>query len=140
MLCGTFHYNIDPKGRLNFPAKLRDELGATFMITCSVTDPCLVVYSMTEWQKLVERVNALPIGKSRVVRRQLFANAQEVTPDKQGRILIPQELMQQAHLSKAATVFGISNYCEIWDDRTYQQQMDEQSSELLARTVEELGL
>lgn len=64
----------------------------------------------------------------------------EVTPDKQGRILIPQELMQQAHLSKAATVFGISNYCEIWDDRTYQQQMDEQSSELLARTVEELGL
>ena len=140
MLCGTYHYNIDPKGRLNFPAKLREDLGSSFMLTCSVVDCCLVVYSMSEWEKLVAKVESLPMGKSRAVRRRLFANAQEVSPDKQGRILIPQELMTYAHLSKEATVLGISNYCEIWDDGLLEQQMNENDQQMLAETVEELGL
>lgn len=140
MLSGTYNYNIDLKGRLNFPARLREDLGASFIVAKSLVDPCLTVYPMDEWEKLVEKVEALPIGKGRMIKRHLFASAIEVTPDKQGRILIPQNLMEYAGLSKEATVLGVSKYCEIWDKDVWDAQVAEQSVESIADAVLELNL
>ena len=48
MLTGEYQYTLDPKGRLNFPARLREELGERFVVTKGL-DGCLFVYGMEEW-------------------------------------------------------------------------------------------
>ena len=55
MLMGEFHHNIDEKGRLIIPSKFRSELGETFIITKGL-DKCLFIYSMNEWNKIIEKL------------------------------------------------------------------------------------
>ena len=48
-LMGTYYHNIDAKGRMNFPTKLREILGTTFYVTKGLDQPCLTVCSAAEW-------------------------------------------------------------------------------------------
>ncbi len=97
-LMGTYYHNIDVKGRLNFPTKLRECLGVTFYVTKGLDQPCLTVYSEMEWERLAAKVAAIPEAKSGQIKRWLFSGAAAVTPDKQGRVLIPQDLRMFASL------------------------------------------
>ena len=54
MLMGEFHHNIDEKGRLVIPTKLRSELGDNFIITKGIEN-VLYVYPIDKWNKLVEK-------------------------------------------------------------------------------------
>ena len=95
MLIGEYRHSLDPKGRVNFPAKLREDLGDSFII-CKGLDNCLYVYRMSEWDKLVEKTSALPSSKARTIQRFFFASAVCCEPDKQGRVLIPQTPLGRA--------------------------------------------
>lgn len=59
MLLGEFNHSIDEKGRLIIPAKLRDDLGESFVI-CNGLEGCLFVYSQDEWNQFVAELNTLP--------------------------------------------------------------------------------
>ena len=59
MLLGEFNHSIDEKGRLIIPAKLRDDLGDSFVI-CNGLEGCLFVYSQEEWNKFVAELETLP--------------------------------------------------------------------------------
>ena len=96
MLIGEYQHSLDTKGRVNFPAKLREDLGESFILSKGLGDECLFVYSEEEWNKLTEKLNSLPLSKARALQRFLFAGATQVQPDKQGRILIPQKLRDYA--------------------------------------------
>ena len=63
-LNGRFEHNIDAKGRVFVPAKLRDKLGESF-IAAAVMDHCVCLYSQEEWDKLVESVGL--IGNSKMI-------------------------------------------------------------------------
>ena len=84
MLTGQYSHNLDPKGRISFPARLREELGERFMVTRGL-DNCLFVYSMEEWELLAAKLRELPISKSAPLNRFFFSGAAEVEPDKQDR-------------------------------------------------------
>ncbi|MBQ4000255.1 MAG: division/cell wall cluster transcriptional repressor MraZ, partial [Oscillospiraceae bacterium] len=88
MLFGEFFHNIDAKGRMNMPAKMRDELGESFCITLW-SDDCLAVFSMTEWERICDRIRSLPLAQASKLQHFIFPNACMVEPDKQGRILLP---------------------------------------------------
>ena len=94
MLIGEYQHSLDAKGRISFPAKLRDELGAQFVVTKGL-DNCLSVYRLEEWKLLEQKTAALPTSKARQIQRFLFAGAALVEPDKQGRVLLPQTLRQE---------------------------------------------
>ena len=128
MLIGEYQHSLDTKGRVNFTAKLREDLG----------DPCLFVYSQQEWDKLTEKLNSLPLSKARALQRFLFAGATQVQPDKQGRILIPQNLRQYAGLQKDLVIVGASNRAEIWDQDQWEQMCNEVTSDMIAQTMDEL--
>ena len=55
-LMGTYYHNIDAKGRMNFPTKLREILGTTFYVTKGLDQPCLTVCSAAEWERLAAKV------------------------------------------------------------------------------------
>ena len=114
-LMGTYSHNMDAKGRLNFPTKLREGLGDVFYVTKALDQPCLTVYSETEWERLSAKIAALPEAKGSQMKRWLFSGAAALQPDKQGRVLIPQELRNFAGLEKDVVVVGANNKAEIWD-------------------------
>ena len=139
MLIGEYRPSIDPKGRISFPSKLREELGESFVITKGLDD-CLSVYCMDEWNKLVEKVAALPAAKARNIQRFIFASAANVEPDKQGRVLIPQALRNHADISNGeVVVVGLSNHAEIWNAEKWDKINAEMTNETLAEDMIELG-
>lgn len=115
MLIGEYGHNIDQKGRMNFPAKMRDDLGVRFVVVKGFGNPCLYVYSQEEWGKIQARIDAMPLAKSQQLQRVICSSASEVEPDKQGRILIPASLRSYAGLEQSVMVIGASNRAEIWD-------------------------
>lgn len=141
MLMGEYDYAIDAKGRLNFPARFREEMGERFVVTRWL-DGCLVAFPMQEFEQVAEAFAQKGMAKSRDIQRFLFAAAEEVSPDKQGRILLPAVLRKHAGLDKDVTIIGNRNHAEIWDTaawRAYNEQLETDSA-ALAATMEELEL
>lgn len=138
MLIGEFRPTIDTKGRLNFPSKLREDLGEEFIITKGL-DNCLCVYPMPEWEKLERKISELPSSKSRNLQRFFFASATKAQIDSQGRLLVPQALREYASLKKDVTVIGASIRAEIWDSENYDNIMSGLTSEAIEEAMDELG-
>ena len=139
MLIGEYRPSLDAKGRVNFPSKLREALGESFVITKGL-DNCLSVYRMEEWKKLEEQTAALPLSKARAIQRFIFAGAVNVEPDKQGRVLIPQSLRDYAGLgSGEVAVIGVSNRAEIWNIERWEAANAELTGEAIAEAMDELG-
>ena len=115
MLMGEFHHNIDDKGRLTLPAKFREELGDSFIITRGL-ESCLFVYTMDEWKKITERLNNLPFTRkdARSFMRFFLSGATAVEFDKQGRINITSPLVTYADLKKECVIIGVGDRLEIW--------------------------
>ncbi len=137
-LTGEFQHNLDAKGRLFIPAKLKESLGSVYFVTVSM-DKCLSVYSSDSWERLSERVSAMSYTQQRKVRP-VFAVASRCELDAQGRILLPQNLRDFAGLTKSVTVIGANNHAEIWDTDTWNaKKSEEMTPEHIAEIFEELG-
>ncbi|MGN1081427.1 MAG: division/cell wall cluster transcriptional repressor MraZ [Acutalibacteraceae bacterium] len=138
MLTGTYEHNVDSKGRVFMPIKLRSDLGDNFVVTKGL-DGCLFVYSMSEWTRLDQEIRALPFSQSRNIQRFLFASAVEVEPDSQGRICIPKILRDYAKLEKNATIIGASTRVEIWSKDLWNNECNEITPEAIAEIMEKLN-
>ena len=112
---GEYHHSIDEKGRIIIPAKFREELGDSFIVTRGIEN-CLFVYPNKNWNDICEKLNSLPFTKkdARVFNRFFMSGATGVELDKQGRINISTPLIEYAHLSKECVVIGTGDRLEIW--------------------------
>jgi len=115
MFMGEFQHNIDSKGRIIVPAKFREHLDDSFVMTRGL-DQCLFAYPMNEWKVLEEKLKKLPLTKrdARAFTRFFFSGAVECEIDKQGRINIPQPLRTYASLEKECVIIGVSSRIEFW--------------------------
>lgn len=105
-------------------------------------DGCLFVYSMEQWKEFEEKLQALPLNQkdSRAFARYFFSGAMDIEPDKQGRVIIPQNLRDHAGLTKDIMIIGAGTRLEIWDKDTYETYMaNSQSPEELAAAMSEIG-
>ncbi|GIP48173.1 MULTISPECIES: division/cell wall cluster transcriptional repressor MraZ [Paenibacillus] len=138
MFMGEFQHSIDDKGRIIIPAKFRDLLGSSFVVTRGL-DQCLFVYPMQEWEVLEQKLKALPLMKSdaRAFTRFFFSGATECEWDKQGRVNLPGTLRQYAKLEKDCVVLGVSNRVEIWSKDTWEQYF-QQSEDTFNEIAEKL--
>ena len=139
MFMGEYNHTIDAKGRLIIPSKFRELLGEEFVLTKGL-DGCLSIYPMDEWNAFEEKLRALPLTNknARTFTRFFVAGATNCELDKQGRILIPQNLRQYAKLQKDLVIVGASNRAEIWDQEKWEQMCGEVTSEMIAQTMDEL--
>ena len=137
MLTGRYEYNLDAKSRMNFPPKFREEMGETVYIT-KWLDGCIICYAEAEWNRIAEILKAKSVVKTRDIQRMLYANAMDVTPDKQGRILLPQYLKNHANITKDVIIIGAGNHVEIWDKAAYEKQENEMDFAEIESAMEEL--
>ncbi len=143
MFIGEYQHNLDDKNRLAIPAKFRLSLKQGAYVTRGF-DNCLFLLTTKEWQKLVDKLAELPIGKAeaRGFSRIMLAGAMDVKPDNLGRILIPDYLKKYAGIDKKVVVAGLNSRLEIWDEgkwQTYKAQIEKQADKL-AETMGEMGI
>ena len=120
MFMGEFQHNIDSKGRLIVPSKLRDSLGERFIVTRGM-DGCLFGYTLESWETLEESMKNMPLTKkdARTFVRFFYSAATECEIDKQGRINIPAKLREFAGLEKPCVIIGVSDRIEIWSEESW---------------------
>lgn len=142
MLIGEYQHNIDAKGRLIVPSKLRESLGEIFIATRGF-DQCVVVYPMDVWMDFLEKIRQLPASSSdaRRFKRFFTSNAAECEVDGQGRILLPLQLREYAGLKKQIVSIGVGDRAEIWDKDTWDKYNDDTAlDESFMEKISELGI
>lgn len=114
MFMGEFHHNIDEKGRITIPSKLRDGLKEDFIITRGL-DGCLFIYPKEEWNIVINKYKELPNTlEKRQFMRIFLSGATTCEYDKMGRINIPKPLIDYAKLEKECIIIGVDEHLELW--------------------------
>ncbi|WP_029230794.1 division/cell wall cluster transcriptional repressor MraZ [Butyrivibrio sp. VCB2006] len=138
---GEYSHSIDAKGRLIMPAKFREILGEQFVVTRGF-DGCLFVFSEDGWENFEEKLQALPMDKpeARMLSRFFLAGAIDAEVDKQGRILIPANLLTHSKITKEAVVAGVGNRVEIWSKDEWEKASTFDDINSIAAKMSEYGL
>ena len=137
---GRYSHNIDAKGRIFVPAKMREVLGDTFVVA-AVMEPCISLYTLDGWNAMLQKLEELPMTKSRPLLRYLSSNAADVQVDSQGRVLLPKHLLEHAQLQKEALVIGAgAGRAEIWNPATYDEVVGALDQETIVADFMALGL
>ena len=123
------------------PAKFRDLLGEQFVVTKGF-DGCLFVFSEEGWEAFEEKLQALPMDKpeARMLGRFFIAGAIDAETDKQGRILIPSNLLAHAKIEKEAVIAGVGNRAEIWSKEEWEKASTFDDINSIAAKMSEYGL
>lgn len=137
---GEYRHNTDSKGRIIMPARFRDALGSSMILTKGL-DGCIYVYTNDRWEAILAELQKLPTTKreSRMYIHMVTAKAAEVEVDNTGRILIPQPLMEDAAIQKEVVIVGVASHVEIWAKARWEAYAAEAgaSFEAVAETLTE---
>ena len=142
MFTGEFRHTVDDKGRLAVPARFRAQLEDGAVVSRWI-DGCLAIHTRTGWDALAARVAGLPItdAAARLFQRQIFGGALEAELDRQGRVLLPAYLREEAGLHEEALVVGARDHAEIWAPNRwadYSRTMQDPSA--FAEAISGLGI
>lgn len=140
MLIGEYHHAVDSKNRMIIPSKFREELNDSFILTKGL-DGCLYIYTTDEWKVLEDKLKKLPLTNknARAFVRFFFSGANEINIDKQGRALIPQNLIEYASIKKEIVSIGVSTRIEIWSDEKWKEYNESDiDMDKIAESMDEL--
>lgn len=138
MFLGRFTHSIDDKSRLTIPSRFREALGTPFYATVGLENS-IFLYPQEEWDKTAAllKQNPLVSADARAFNRLFYSGAVECEPDKQGRILLPPNLIKHAHIDKEAIIIGVSDRVEIWSLEEWERY-EAQVSSVYEKTAESL--
>jgi len=132
VIFGEYNHQIDEKGRVRIPARLKAALGENFMVTKG-TAGCLFLFSDKEWKtSLAGKLANVPMSDLEVQRplRLFFSSASELEEDNQGRYLMPRTLREFANIKKDIVFIGVGNRAEIWAREQYDAYLRGEKREL----------
>lgn len=141
VLSGEFVNNIDEKGRIMIPVKLRASIGGDTLVITRGVDKCLWLFPVEEWKRVSQQImsaTSILQSKARMIQRRIIAPAHETEIDKAGRIIIAPALRAFAEFKKECVILGINNHIEIWDQEVYQKYWEENEADF-QNAAEELG-
>lgn len=124
LLLGTYTPKIDKKGRMALPAKMRAQLGDG-MVMARGQEKCVYLLPQTEFRRIASRIQRASMGNkaTRSYLRVFLSGAVEGEPDKQGRVLVPQNLRSYASLGDDIVVIGVGTRAEIWDRESWDEYL-----------------
>lgn len=129
---GEFSCAIDNKNRLRVPAALLKQLLPADMGKFVVNrgfEKCLVLYPITEWDRVFARINKLNTFKkeNREFKRSFLRGATELSLDTAERVLIPRQLMEYANIENEIILSANGSIIEIWNPKVYDAMLSEDS-------------
>lgn len=120
MFMGEYQHSLDNKNRISVPAKFREKLGREFIMAKGL-EGCIYVFTTEQWEVLANKLKELPFTDkdANAFVRFIFSGACEIEMDKQGRALIPQNLIEYAHINKEIVSIGVCTRIEIWSKENW---------------------
>jgi MraZ protein len=136
---GRFDHQLDDRGRVAVPAKYRDQFPNNLAVITPSPEGCLRLYPEAAFEAMSEKYSKTPatILDGRRARRAFDGMAHDMELDRQGRILIPARLREQAGLNGAVVVSGNRECLEIWNPEAYERELEESIVALAGRTEAE---
>ena len=131
MYLGSHSINMDAKGRIAIPSKIRESLlvecGARLVLTAHTEERCLLVYPEPVWLELLPKIQRLPnLNKAaRRMQRLLMGYATETKLDSSGRLLVPSPLRDYGNFEKRLMLVGQGNKMELWSEDSWANWLDE---------------
>lgn len=122
MYIGQYEHTIDSKKRVFLPAQFRDKI-KSFIITKGL-DQSLYLYNEKEWEKVLTKLEELSLPnkiQQRAFKRVLLSGAHQISPDAQGRILIPQALVEYANIKGDLMIIGVGSRIELWNKANWNK-------------------
>lgn len=143
MFLGRYQFSLDSKARLTIPAKYRELLAPTLIVTRHPVENCLIALPMGEWFRWTAKVDGLSIVDTDAahLRRILYGSAEDLHLDSQGRVLLTQRLRELAHIDSDVLIIAAGAYLEIWNPADWlaiEGQL--QDSEMRRRAFTALGV
>jgi MraZ protein len=132
---GTVEHSIDERGRVAVPARYRPSF-ATGVILRLGPEGCIEMYTPEGFE--AEKDLRLGVNRSTItqegrrVRRALLANVADPDLDRQGRVLLPQNMRDAAGLDEKALIIGCGDYIEIWDPARWETELASVEREMRA--------
>jgi MraZ protein len=126
LLTGTYPRTLDEKNRLGLPKRVREQLGEpTTIFVTPGPDQCLWLYTQTALERVAQKLDEAPAtdAEARASRRLYFAQIEAVEVDSNGRILLPERLVEYAALKHDVVLLGVRDHVELWDAASWQQYL-----------------
>jgi MraZ protein len=145
---GKYYNAVDPKGRVMIPAAFRSILTSNYstqmVITLSAFDDCLHLYPIPEWERYEEKIRSLPksLDSVQYVMRREVASAHDCEIDRQGRVLIPASLREDASIDSEVVVVGQIDRIALWNRKKWDEvnALDENMKKAFMKELADLGL
>jgi MraZ protein len=143
---GRYYHNIDDKGRIIFPAKLREVFAEKYDNRMVITnwEGYLMAFPYDEWRVLEEKISVQSILRKevRAFQRFFMSGAVDCSLDSQGRILLPPALREYAGLEKDIVLAGMVKVIEIWSRERWDAEMEKAAAGIDAFTdyMADLGI
>ncbi len=135
MLVGHYDHHMDAKNRVIVPFKLREIEGGEMLTNAFYLtkgpEGCVFAYTVSAWRRIIEERlgrSALPSRRMRELQRGFAGSAHYCTCDKQGRVVLPQELVDYAGLGREVTWIGAADRAEIWDSKGWREYEEERAA------------
>lgn len=143
-IIGTYECKVDAKGRVMLPVGLKKQLGNLedgFVLKRAVFQPCLELYPMSEWNKMMAKINKLNrfVKKNNDFIRRFTAGVKLVEIDATGRLLIPKDLVGFASIDKDIVLSSAVNIVEIWDKTLYENAIENATDDFADLAEEVMG-
>lgn len=138
---GSYLHQVDPKGRVSLPAAFRRDTPTPSFVLVQVHESALTLYPEAAWVEVESRLRELlrrqPASRAYVLG--ITAKAIEVVPDRQGRILVPQRLLESVGIDGSALLVGVIDRVEIWDPDRFEAATAERTPEFEHVTAQVFG-
>ncbi len=139
IFCREYRYSLDAKNRIFIPAKFREILGDSFVVTRKL-ERCLALYTKEKWEEYAAKINALPNSQVVELKRFIFPATLVAEPDGQGRIIIPPDLKEYAQIDKNVVILGVGDHAQVWSEKLWSEQEAKRDVGKLEQLMQELGL
>ncbi|NHF60892.1 division/cell wall cluster transcriptional repressor MraZ [Flavobacteriaceae bacterium TP-CH-4] len=142
---GSYDCKADAKGRIMLPVALKNQMSPLlndgFVLKRAVFRPCLELYPMQVYNAMMEKMNQKNrfLKKNSDFIRRFTAGVKMVEIDSTGRLLIPKNLIEVAHIKKEVVLSSAINMVEVWDKESYEKVLDETAVDFEALTEEVMG-
>lgn len=127
---GSYTHQLDDKGRVSLPASFRREAADQRFVLYPAFPPALTLYPELTWMEVEKRLSELQSKnpEARMYVLSVMSAAVEVTPDAQGRILIPARLKEVAQLDGQVTLVGAIDRVELWSPTLFDSAVQDQAT------------
>ncbi|MCD8091277.1 MAG: division/cell wall cluster transcriptional repressor MraZ [Clostridiales bacterium] len=120
MFMGEYLHSIDKKNRIIVPAKFREELGESFVMTRGY-DGCLYVFTLQGYEEFrAKNIGTFSINNPNARKLMRFFTPTPCEADGNGRVIIPESLRNHAKIEKDVISVGLNDHIEIWDRHAWE--------------------